>query len=267
LRWSAFARREDGRARAAMSSPGTPIQIMDLERDVVRQNVGVHEMGNGIYALSADGRWAATCGWHSDRVRLWNVQTGKMVHEWVFEVHLHCYFTPDSRALVISRGEEYSFWDVETLQPILRLRRDIPLFPGLVAFSPDGKLMALEMAPAVIHLKDVATGRTVARLEDPHGDRNGWMAFTPDGTQLVTAAVYAKALHVWDLRAIRARLKTMDLDWDWPEFKPAPPAERPLPPLNIWVITQEQEKQQMQLLEELRRLRGEAEKILRLKKP
>jgi tetratricopeptide (TPR) repeat protein len=27
-----------------------------------------------------------------------------------------------------------------------------------------------------------------------------------------------KALYVWDLRRLRAQLKEMDLDWDWPEF-------------------------------------------------
>ena len=90
--------------------------------------------------------------------------------------------------------------------------------------------MALEMAPGVIHLKDVATGRTVAKLEDPHGDRAGWMGFTPDGTQLVVTAPYAKAIHVWDLRAIRQRLKAMGLDWDWPEFPPADPGSKAAEP-------------------------------------
>ena len=130
------------------------------------------------------------------------------------------FFTPDSRALVISRGDAFSFWDVETLQPIRRLPRDVAQFPGWVAFSPDGRLMALEMAPAVLHLKEVATGRTVAKLEDPHGDRATWQGFTPDGTQLVVVAGTASAIHVWDLRAIRTRLKDMNLDWDWPEFPP-----------------------------------------------
>jgi tetratricopeptide (TPR) repeat protein len=83
--------------------------------------------------------------------------------------------------------------------------------------------MALEMGPAVIHLVEVSTGRTLAKLEDPHGDRTGWMGFTPDGTQLVVAAPYARAIHVWDLRAIRQRLKAMSLDWDWPEFPPVDP--------------------------------------------
>src|SRR5207249_399769 len=88
--------------------------------------------------------------------------------------------------------------------------------------TPDQKLMALEMAPGVIDLKEVTSGRTVAKLEDPHGDRSTWMRFTPDGMQLVVAARYAGAIHRWDLRAIRARLKTMNLDWDWPEFSALP---------------------------------------------
>jgi hypothetical protein len=47
------------------------------------------------------------------------------------------------------------------------------------------------------------------------------MSFTPDATQLVVVARYAGAIHRWDLRAIRERLKTMNLDWDWPEFPAA----------------------------------------------
>src|SRR5438105_9766929 len=83
--------------------------------------------------------------------------------------------------------------------------------------------MALEMAPGVIHLKEISSGRTVARLEDPQGDVSSWLSFTPDGTQLIVVARYAGAIHRWDLRAIRERLKTMGLDWDWPAFS-APPA-------------------------------------------
>src|SRR5438105_11722463 len=78
--------------------------------------------------------------------------------------------------------------------------------------------MALEMAPGVIHLKEISSGRTVARLEDPQGDVSSWLSFTSDGTQLIVVAKYAGAIHRWDLRAIRERLKVMNLDWDWPEF-------------------------------------------------
>jgi WD40 repeat protein len=145
-------------------------------------------------------------------------------------------FTPDSRALIISRGDEYSFWDVNIWQLLRRLRRDVALYPGYVGFAPDGRLMALEMAPCVIHLTEVATGRTIAKLEDPHGDRAGWIAFTPDGTRLVTACRYAKVIHIWDLRAIRRQLKAMGLDWDWPEFPPAHPDSGGDRPLKVEVL-------------------------------
>jgi hypothetical protein len=143
-----------------------------------------------------------------------------MLHEWPVGSSTLVFFTPDSRSLIISRGDEVSFWDVETFQLIRRLPRDVAQFPGWVAFSADGQLMAAEMAPAVIHLMESASGRTIAKLEDPHGDRATWQSFTPDGTQLVVVASYASAIHIWDLRAIRTRLKQMRLDWDWPEFPP-----------------------------------------------
>ena len=42
------------------------------------------------------------------------------------------------------------------------------------------------------------------------------MAFTPDGSQLVTTLVDRPYLRVWDLRAIRRRLAGLGLDWDPP---------------------------------------------------
>ena len=171
-------------------------------------------------ALSPDAKWLATSGWRSDRVQLWNLQTGKLVQDWVVGRETRVAFTPDSRELIVEQGSEFRFVKVETLETSRRLRREIGLYPGNVAFSPDGKLMAMEMAPAVIHLKEVSTGRTVAQLEDPFGDRSNMISFTHDGTRLVVLSTYASAIHVWDLRAIRSRLKPMGLDWDWPEFAP-----------------------------------------------
>ncbi len=234
LRRSWFTRRPDGTALVAATEEDGMNQLLDVETGRVLSTLDRHPLGE-VRALSADGRWAASSGWHSDRVRLWNARTGERVKEWVLGKRTFVAFTPDSKALIIARGDEFTFHDVKTLQPVRRLSRDVTPFPGWVAFSPDGRLMALEMAPAVLHLKEVATGRTVARLEDPCGDRATWQAFTPDGTRLVVAANYASAIHVWDLRAIRKRLKDMNLDWDWPEFPPAPAGKPAAAPLAIEV--------------------------------
>jgi serine/threonine protein kinase/WD40 repeat protein len=230
-----FTRRADGGLLGAVTEEGGTNQILDLETGAVRRSLGVHPQGE-VEALSADGRWAASSGWHSDRVRLLDARTGRMVHEWVLGKRTYVCFTPDSRALIISRGDEFSFWDVQTLRPVRRLSRNVTPFPGHVAFSPDGRLMALEMAPGILHLIEVASGRTVARLDDPCDDRANWQGFTPDGTRLVVLAKYASAVHVWDLRAIRARLKEMNLDWDWPEFPPGPTGEVAAAPLAVQVL-------------------------------
>jgi serine/threonine protein kinase/WD40 repeat protein len=218
-------RSHDGRTLAVVSEAEGIGTVMDLATDSVKAPSLWHGRA-GYVALSGNARWVATGGWHSDRIRLWNAETGKMVHEWR-QFRAMAFFTPDSRALIVSDDAEFSFWDVETLQPVRRIRRDVSYYPGHVCFSPDGKLMALEVAPGVIHLRDAATDRVVARLEDPHGDHAWWMRFTPDGTQLVVSAPYARAVHVWDLRAIRRRLKGVGLDWDWPEFPPAATADEP----------------------------------------
>ncbi len=128
------------------------------------------------------------------------------------------WFTPDCRELLICRGDQIIFRDLSTLssRQLDRERSHYPAFS--VAFADQGRLMAVEMAPGVVHLMDVRTGRTVARLEDPHGDPARWLGFTSDGTQLVVSSEFE--IHVWDLRTIRRELKDIGLDWNWPEFLP-----------------------------------------------
>jgi WD40 repeat protein len=109
-----FTRRPDGGTLGVVTEEGAANHILDLETGVERRTLDRHPQGE-VQALSRDGRWEASSGWHSDRVRLWNVRTGQMVHEWVLGRWTTVAFTPDSRALVISRGGEFSFWDVETL--------------------------------------------------------------------------------------------------------------------------------------------------------
>src|SRR5205814_10356138 len=136
--------------------------------------------------------------WHSSLVRLWEASSGKLVHEWPLGGQNLVTFTPDSQELIISRPGEFSFWSLETVKPTLHLQHNV-LYPGRVAFSPDQKLMAMEMAAGTIDLKESVTGRTIAKLENPFRDRSTWLAFTPGGTQLIAASRYAKTIQVWDL--------------------------------------------------------------------
>jgi len=238
-----FALNRGSRILGVMSEAAGRAAVLDLETGDVRGPLMTHSNVSFV-ALSPDARWLATSGWHSDRVRLWDAQTSQMAWEKVVGKISMVFFTPDSGELVVAKGSDFTFFDLNTFEVTRRLPREPGLYPGDIAFTADGKLMAMEMSPAVIHLKEVASGKTIAKLEDPFGDRSTWMTFTPDAAKLIVVAGYADAVHVWDLRIIRSRLKAMGLDWDWPEFPPPTQSEGTAdafvrPALKIQVISAE----------------------------
>jgi WD40 repeat protein len=228
----------DDRTLAIVSESAGQSLVIDLTTEAVRGSALPHSRG-GYIAISPDTERVASSGWHSDRVKIWDGRSGKLLKELATNLTCAVFFTPDNRELIVARDQAFIFYDLKTLEESRRLPREMGLYPGHVTFTADGKLMALEMSPGVIHLKEFTSGRTLARFEDPQGDHSTWMSFSPDGTQLIVAARYASAIHRWDLRAIRARLKSMNLDWDWPEF-PAPLSERSFdkkrPPLRVQVV-------------------------------
>jgi tetratricopeptide (TPR) repeat protein len=82
-------------------------------------------------------------------------------------------------------------------------------------------MLAYETGSGAIRLVAPDTGREYARLQDPNQCQASWIEFSPDGTQLVTTNGDHEPVHVWDLRAIRAHLARMGLDWDLPPYPPA----------------------------------------------
>jgi tetratricopeptide (TPR) repeat protein len=98
--------------------------------------------------------------------------------------------------------------------------------PGPLAFSPDGKVLAVVLTGLTIQLLDPATAGVLATLEPPEPDRNlpGTLRFSADGSQLAVCTNELRLLHVWDLRLIRLELARLGLDWDAPPYPPAEPA-------------------------------------------
>ena len=88
-------------------------------------------------------------------------------------------------------------------------------------------MIAVEGGLGVVRLVNARDGKELARLEGPVETRLYPQCFTPDGGELVTVGIESKQIHVFDLRAIRAQLVELGLDWDSPPLPPASPRQPP----------------------------------------
>jgi serine/threonine protein kinase/WD40 repeat protein len=179
-------------------------------------------------SVSPDGCWVAF-GHHADRVRAYEAATGQPVWQSPADGHNYCRFTSDGPWLLTDNDGSRAY-TVGTWEPGPRLGPGCPW-----DLSPDG-LVVLGLTDGIYRLVERATGREVARLQDPE-QKAGAAVFTPDGTRLVIGA--KDGLRVWDLRRIRAELAKLGLDWDLPPYPPVGDL-KDAPPLRVSVVTQDQ---------------------------
>ncbi len=184
-------------------------------------------------AVSPDGRWVIAGSHNLDQPRAATVldtQTGKIVHQFPVIAPCPVFFSPDGRWL-ITGGGSYRLWRVGTWEEGPPLAS--PVNTGPCSFSPDGRVVAVGSDPGVIRLIEVDTGREIVQLTGPTESRLLPLAFTPDDGRLIAWGSESQALHGFDLRAIRAGLKALNLDWDAP---PLPAAESTYPsPIQVWL--------------------------------
>jgi WD40 repeat protein/tetratricopeptide (TPR) repeat protein len=170
--------------------------------------------------LSPDGRWFATNSWHGgDGPKVYDARTGKLVRHLTTEDATNVLFSPDGKWLVTGTQEEYILWEAGSWKKILTIGRKQGHSYGIMAFSPDSKVLAITNSGSDAQLLDPRTGRRLATLPSPDAQAIDYLAFSPDGSQLQIATT---AFHVVDLGALRRQLAAISLDWDLPPYPPPP---------------------------------------------
>jgi serine/threonine protein kinase/WD40 repeat protein len=160
-------------------------------------------------SVSPDGRWVAFLE-NAGTVRVYEAATGRRVWQSPPTPHDFVAFSADGRWLITS-GDNARTYQVGTWQPGPQLGLGIP-------WHATTELAVLGLLNGTYRLVELATGRELARLEAPE-QNTGPAVFSPDGSQLILEA--KDGLRVWDLRAVRAGLRELDLDWDSPPFPPS----------------------------------------------
>ncbi|MHC4407123.1 MAG: WD40 repeat domain-containing protein, partial [Planctomycetota bacterium] len=169
--------------------PLPPGAVARLGTIRLRQCQGVRAL-----AFSPNGR-ALASGGYDDAIRLWDVQTGRLVRRyrgttrpWVAALA----FSPDGSRLASGEHRLLRLWDVRSAKELLQ--REVEAKIDRVAFAPDGHTLATADDDGVVRLWDVATGQELLDLRPGRQ-----VAFSATGRTLAAAA--DNSIRLWDLEA------------------------------------------------------------------
>lgn len=160
--------------------------------------------GNGLAALqfSQDGKWVLSTG--SGHARLWDAQTGKLLHDFQPEKSSHldrATLTPDGRVILLSQDHDRQalhIWDAAKGIKLLTkpLRGSGDSISQRITFSPNGRICALQKWGRLVEVVNTETGETLSKFELGIGLATCCFA----GNDQLVVADAKQVLHVLDPR-------------------------------------------------------------------
>jgi Tfp pilus assembly protein PilF len=172
-------------------------------------------------AVSPDGRWVAAGGWKESGIQIWNLpkrrlETVRRAGDSKTGARFWVYFSPDNRwlvsAVVSDESCTYVAYSVGSWQRAWSQAAELETNPG-VAFSADGRSMALSMSPTQVLIADPYDGRELVRMTsgEPHYALPA--AFSDEASEVVLNPGF-RPMAWWNLIRLRDRLTQLGLAWE-----------------------------------------------------
>ncbi|MFQ5732805.1 MAG: WD40 repeat domain-containing protein [Planctomycetaceae bacterium] len=200
----------DGKMLASLRNGGK-IHLWDIASRKEKWSAKSDGWGLASIAFSPDGKTLVS-GTGDQEFQLWDTKTGKQRHKFhdTPPEALVCIipsprvlYSPNGKLIVTtgSRGRIITLWDAKTRRKLRTLANSGPL--GCVAFSPDGKTLAVGSRGHNITLWDVQEGKISRRVQAENATKKEWvysLGFSPDGKTLVSSSDQ-NTIKVWDVRS------------------------------------------------------------------
>ncbi len=199
----------DGRTLIAACRSGPDLLSFDLAHPGCPVALSGHRMAASV-SISPDGKWFATGTWKGNGVKVWDASVRRPVQELPVKGNAVPLFSPDGCWLVTGSAQEYRFWRVPSWQPGPAIPRNhAGDMYGAMAFSPDGRMLALLRGRnSGLELISAPDGAELATLHTGQP-----LCFSCDGRFLATAGDDLRSVFLWDLGLIRKELGALSLDW------------------------------------------------------
>ena len=172
--------------------------------------LGPHPSVN-VVAVSPDGQFVASSSSLMLDAKVWDTQTRAVVVGLRAGRQQRLDFSGDGRWLAV-HGDVFDLRSVgswETVQ--LPYPGPRPML-GAAAFSADSRFLAVVENQTRIRVLDLENWRSMGLLDAPDLRALNAIAFSPDGSQLVSACAGGR-LRVWDLKAIAREFHALGLTW------------------------------------------------------
>lgn len=154
-----------------IGTPWRPMYEKDVEREFQSNYVSKVVFSSDSKLMASEDK---------DQIKVWDATTGKQLYEHKLDLGTNVssfIFVPSKNHLTFTIFSRIYSWDLETKR-VEKLRIETDLW-GSLAYSPDGKTIALGGVENKVRLFNVSSQDELGSLVAPNED--DWMLTTPDG--------------------------------------------------------------------------------------